>query len=155
MAGAAVTMPTTDRRHTGVALALAFALLALLLVPASATPHFGVIWTRSQPGATIDRGIDRSAAHAKVIVQARDGQAAAAAKAVKAAGGTVGAALPIVNGFAASIPGKAVDSLKGATSIVAVTADREAKLEQFSYDASTTASNYTKTSGATAAWSAG
>ena len=68
--------------------------------------------TRSQPGATIDPGIDRSAAHAKVIVQSRDGQAAAAATAVKAAGGTVGASLPIVNGFAASIPGRAVDRLE-------------------------------------------
>ena len=136
-------------------MALAFALLALLLVPASATPHFGVIWTRSQPGATIDPGIDRSAAHANVIVQARDGQSAAAAKAVQAAGGTIGKALPIVNGFAAAIPGRAVDRLKDAGSIVAVTADRQAKLEQFSYDASTTSSNFTKSSGATAAWQAG
>lgn len=90
-----------------------------------------------------------------VIVQARPGQVGAAEAAVAAAGGTVGTALPLVDGFRAVLPASAAASLSTDPAIRAVTGNEPVSFENVTYDATTTASNFAKSSGATSAWSRG
>jgi serine protease AprX len=73
------------------------------------------------PVATAGAATD---AKARVIVQVDGGSSVAAAKArVRAAGGKVTADLSLVNGFAATVPASAADSLEDAAGIHAVTPD--------------------------------
>src|SRR4051794_29601827 len=61
----------------------------VLVMSASATTAAGTAWTASGGSGTLQ----------SVIVQARPGQAGAVVAAVRAAGGHVDRALPIINGF--------------------------------------------------------
>jgi serine protease AprX len=88
-----------------------------------------------------------------VIVQAVPGKLAEARAAVEKAGGTTGTELPLVNGFEAKLPAGVAKLISGP--IVSITSNRSVQFEEFSYDATTTASNFARTSGATAAWGAG
>lgn len=60
---------------------------------------------------------------AAVLVQARQHQSAAAERAVERAGGVVGRRLPLVGGFAARVPVRAVVRLRAATAIAHVSRD--------------------------------
>src|SRR5438132_10571871 len=110
---ATVSLEQRNRPLRGVAVAL---LLAAITLPAQAAGvswrlpqvHLGVSWQRPARLGTVDPAITASAAaHVKVVVQGLPGHEADAKAAVKAAGGTVGADLPIVNGFAATMSPKA------------------------------------------------
>lgn len=90
-----------------------------------------------------------------VIVQAHPGQQRSAARAVERAGGQVGTPLPLVDGFVAEVPPASVTAVANDPAVRAITPDRPVHFEELSYDATTTASNFTKTSGATTAWSQG
>ena len=70
-------------------------------------------------------------------------------------GGTVTATLPLVQGVAAAVPASHIEALAREHGVVSITADRTARLSDMSYDASTTASNFTRTTQATAAWARG
>jgi serine protease AprX len=105
--------------------------------------------------AKVDPGALAVTGDVPVVVQATDGGLDAAAAAVTAGGGTVGAGLPIINGFSAQIPSGALEAVAASPAIVAITLDREAKFEQFSFDSTTTASNFVATSGAGQAWTQG
>jgi serine protease AprX len=77
------------------------------------------------------------------------------ADAVRRLGGQVTASLPIVSGVGAVIPAARLRSLASDPNVWSVTADRVAHLQDFVYDDSTTASNFTRTTQATSAWAAG
>jgi serine protease AprX len=94
-----------DRRRRAL---LALALLAVLAAVAV------VLLARSGP----------SAATQAVIVRAEPDGLAAAQRAVERAGGTVGQALPIVNGFVAHVPAGSQRDLGGASGVAAVVDDR-------------------------------
>jgi serine protease AprX len=135
--------------------------VAVLAGVASPAAQAGVTW-RSEAGSSagdsgkVDPGLSRvSETPAAVIVQATPGQMDGAIAAVEAAGGQVGTLLPIVDGFAATVAGTALDQVAASPDVVAVTADRVGHFESFSYDLTTTASNFTRTSGATQAWAQG
>jgi serine protease AprX len=114
------------------------AAVALLLLP-------GTSWTATAvPEAPL----------VPVIVQAEGGVAAAAA-AVRAAHGVIGASLPIVDGFAARIPADRVTAVEQHPAVRAVTANQRVRFQELSYDTTTTASSFAKVSGATSSWSAG
>ena len=92
---------------------------------------------------------------APVIVQATSGAAGAAARAVRAIGGRVEEALPMVEGFAAEVPADAVARLRRDASVRAVTEDQRVRFENLTYDATSSGSNFVKTTGAASVWSGG
>lgn len=73
--------------------------------------------------------------------------------AVRRVGGRVTADLPIVRGVSAEVRADRLTSLAADPAVTAVTANRRATFEDFTYSDSTTASTFAKTSGATTAWS--
>jgi serine protease AprX len=91
----------------------------------------------------------------RLIVQALPGNVGGAADAVERVGGSVGTPLRLVDGFVAEVPTVGVAVVASDPAVRAVSTDDPVHFEELSYDASTTASNYPKTSGATAGWSAG
>src|SRR5437773_7464397 len=147
-----VALPVFGIRRWRIAMAalLATATIAVLQPGASALHLRGVIWTMNHAPdrAVIDPGIDRTPGREVRVVVQSTGDAARAAADVRAAGGTVGAQLPIVEGFAAKVPTSTLDRLGRSTSIKSVTLDRSATFNSYSYDASTTQANYSRTSGA-------
>ncbi|HLY84697.1 MAG TPA: S8 family serine peptidase, partial [Acidimicrobiales bacterium] len=106
--------------------------------------------------AKVDPGISRaSGATVSVIVQASPGLTAEASAAVKAHGGTVGVALPVVDGFQATISAGALPALAASSSVMAITANRQAQFAQASSDSTSSQSDFTTSTGAQQAWSAG
>ncbi|MEY2477891.1 MAG: serine protease AprX [Actinomycetota bacterium] len=91
----------------------------------------------------------------RLIVQARPGHVGGAESVVEQVGGVVGTPLPLVDGFVAEVPAGAVATIAHDPAVRAVSTDDPIHFEELSYDATTTASNYPKTSGAAAGWSAG
>ena len=136
-----LALPALAWRARMAAVALVVALLAALAAPAADAIR-GITWTH--------RG-DK----VKVIVQAPPGRQAEAAEAVRRAGGSVGAALPLVDGFTATVDSSSVDELEDSPAVRAVTDDARVQFQELAYDSSTIASNYAKTSGATTAWEQG
>jgi len=107
------------------------------------------------PMATIDPGIP-TAGVVEVVVQGRaGGSAAALAEGIRAAGGEVLNALPIVDGFEVRVDAGRIDALAGQAGVVAITLDRAVDFETISYDETGTASAFVSSSKAHAAWRAG
>jgi serine protease AprX len=104
----------------------------------------GNTWTAGRLGTSTQRS---------VIVQARAGHESAVAAAIRAAGGVVDKPLPIVTGFAAHVPAAAVAALRARPDVRDVTANDSVRFASNVYDESTVASSFTRTAGATAAWS--
>ncbi|MCA1722480.1 MAG: S8 family serine peptidase, partial [Actinobacteria bacterium] len=90
----------------------------------------------------------------RVIVSGRAG-AAAVASAVQRLGGTVGTRLDIVDGVEASVPASKLVELSHDPAVGAVTMNRSMHYEEYTYDETTTASNFAKNTQATSAWAAG
>ena len=133
-----------------LALAVASALFATQLTAATASP--GSSWTSV---AHLDPGLSTVGdALQDVIVSARGG-VAAAADAVRSLGGEVEASLPIVDGVEARVPASLLPELAAREGVTAVTADRRASFEELTYDATTVASKFATSTGATAAWAGG
>ena len=149
-----------SRPQALVGLALAGAMVITSTASAAATN--GSAWTRSilpgsawTSGAHLDPGLSTlGSAAQQVIVSGRNG-VEAAADAVRRLGGTVGKPLGIVGGVSATIPADRLVELSRDPAVGAVTADRKAKFVEFSYDETTVASTFAKSTGATAAWAGG
>ena len=137
-------------RRASLSLAVAGALFATQLTAAAGAP--GSAWTSQ---AHLDPGLPvLGEALQDVIVTARGG-VEAAADAVRRIGGQVEAQLQIVGGVEARVPASLLPDLAATHGVTGVTADRQAAFEQFTYDESTVASNFVRSTGAGAAWSAG
>jgi serine protease AprX len=140
------------------------ATLLTLVLAAAAAPAAesdaddeGVAWLgeRNVVTAKVDQELIGATGTASVIVQAAKGMVAAAEAAVTAAQGTVVTGLPLVNGFEASVPAAALPAIAADASVRSVSANRQASFEEYSYDESTTASSFARTSGASALWGKG
>ncbi|HUP84161.1 MAG TPA: S8 family serine peptidase [Acidimicrobiales bacterium] len=139
------TMVTEDgRRHRVLALALAVTVVLLA--------HVGPTGA-SVPGAAAST--PAMASPVRVIVQATAAGVSSVARAVERIGGTVDRPLPLVDGFAATVPADGVATLEATPGVRAVTADRRVQFEELTYDDSTTASSFAKVSGATSSWTSG
>ena len=142
------TWPTG--RRASVALVLTSALLATQM-SALAAPDRGSAWK----SAAVDPGLSTvGGALQDVIVQAAAG-VAAAAEAVRSVGGSVEAHLPIVGGVEARLPAGALVELSAVEGVTAITRDRQAQFAGMTYDGTTVASGFVKSTEATAAWAAG
>ena len=145
-----------------VALCLALGLVASVTM----RPVKGLVWLfapsapRTQgpaaaAGSKVDPGLDRAATEpTSVIVQARPGGEGAAESAVRAAGGRVGATLPVVDGFEASVAGRALLEVAGSGDVRAITGNRTGRFSQRSADEGL-ASSFPTSTGATSAWHQG
>jgi serine protease AprX len=124
------------------------ALLTLVLAASIATGLAGSSW--GSPG--------RPHGLVPVIVQAQPGSTPRAAAAVRGLGGVVGRRLPIIQGFGARVPRAAVETLRHARGVRAVTLDSAIHAETATYsptgDVNSMAST-TQYTGAQAWWNAG
>ena len=116
----------------------------------------GVAWLgeRAARPAT-DEASASAEATDSVIVQAAAGLVQQAKAALIAAGGTVVTDLPLVDGFSADVPRSAVSTLGAHPAIEAVTPNSVGRFEEMSYDETSTASSFARTSGASSAWTKG
>src|SRR4051794_1450895 len=120
--------------------------------PATATPIAAHSTGLARPGH-LDPGLPTTGSQAvRVVVSARPGAVTAAAQAARALGAHLGAALPIIDGFAATVAANRLTALAAQRSVIAITADRSAKLDDRTFDASKTASAFVRSTGADAAW---
>jgi serine protease AprX len=116
---------------------------ALTLTSVGATTAAGTAWTAA------------AGPRVSSLVVARSGQVAEAAAAVRAAGGKVGTALPIINGFQASVSSAAAARLNRSASVLSVTADSSMTSASSSYDPSVPGASYAATSRASSVWATG
>jgi serine protease AprX len=80
---------------------------------------------------------------------------ASAAEAVRAVGGRLGAALPLVDGVAATVPAGRLPELAAAPGVVAVTKERQVRFSATGSDAAKGASTFASPAAVGAAWSTG
>ena len=139
-------------RLVGGALVLAVAASAPAAGAAPATPPARAAAASAALAPGLDPGLPRTGAAPQRVVVTGTGDLAAA---VRDAGGTVGAALPLVDGVAAQVPADRLVALASRAGVRAVTADREGTYEEYTYDATATASTFARTSQATRAWADG
>ena len=95
-----------------------------------------------------------------IIVMVEPGRVSDAERAIEALGGEVGRQLPIINGFAGSIPSDRVDQLVASDAVASVTADAKVTpmaTDSVGYDQASTASlsAISQITGAQAMWNAG
>ena len=148
-------------RRTIQAFALSFLLIAAALGSlgtdearraGAAAPRKGLTWLSGAGAGKVDPGLDRAGSEPlAVIVQASAGAAAAAAAAVQAGGGEVGGALPLINGFEATVPASALGELAADPAVEAVTGNRTGRFTQQDAGAAP-ASTYASSTGAADAW---
>jgi hypothetical protein len=134
-------------RKGSIALVLLSALLATQLSATAATAR-GSAWT----SAALDPGLSTVGEALQDVIVSAAGGVAAAADAVRSIGGTVESPLHIVDGVEARVPANRLAELAGVNGVTAVTADREASFNEFTYDETTVASSFTKSTQATTAW---
>ena len=116
---------------------------------------FGAAAAASTP-AGLDRGLSTHGTHAvKVVVSGRAGGQALVRAAVVAAGGNHLRSLPIIEGWAASVPASQLAGLAAARGVAAVTKDRAVHLTGTTWDPSLSASPYVWTSQAANDWNLG
>ncbi len=143
-----------------VTLALGSALAPTAAAHAATAPSRPAVTraVRTAPAhlAHLDPGL-RTAGGASqpVVISVVPGMGSQARRAVTRSGGTPGAALPLVDGFAATVPADRLVALAAAASIRAVTADRPGQYASAAFDSGSTASNFVRTTQATAAWATG
>ena len=134
-----------------------FAAAILTLALASTTTSHaqaGTTWERSVT-AVVDSGLAHARGAVNVVVTAAAGGSSAAARAVTASHGTVRAPLPIVDGVAATVPASDIAVLSRQPGLRAITLDRKGTFSSYSFDDTTTQSNFVASTGAGAAWQAG
>jgi serine protease AprX len=152
---------TSGHRRPAV-LAAAAAFLGLLggVLPTAASAR-GTNWTVAvEPGSHghvshLDPGLPTTGPRPKAVIVTATDNVDEAAAAIAEADGEITAELPIVHGFAATVPANRLEQLADDDAVGAVTADREAQLTDIWYDDTTTASGFTKSTGATGAWATG
>ncbi len=139
-----------------------FAAVVALPAFAPVVEDDGVAWLSgsAEAGAGAVEKIDAELTTApgathSVIVQAVAGMVRQARDVVTRAGGTIVADLPLVEGFEARVPAASLTSIAADPSVRAVSANRQGDFEEYSYDETTTASSFARTSGASTAWAKG
>ena len=153
-------------RDALVALIAVAALVAAMVPALSVDNRAGVQWTApaatpaptaAGDGATasVDPGLVGATGEVSVIVQARPGSAGDARAAAEASGAVLGADLPIVDGFEAKIAAEQIEELARSGAIHSITLNRTGRFDTITYDEATTASNFVRTTGASAAWARG
>jgi serine protease AprX len=130
-------------RPSFVALTLAVSLLA----PFSAGTR-----AKADTPSGLDPGLTRTGRTLEHVIVTGG---AAVAHAVHRAGGHVTATLDLVGGVAAVVRADRLAALAADPRVRAVTADRQAHFDDFSFDDSTTASLFTRTTQATGVWNQG
>lgn len=137
-----------NRRLGGLLLLIAGAMLVAILALSGGQPASGFSWSKAAAASRPDHSV-------QVIVQLRDGGAAARA-AVRAAGGRVDQELPIIHGFAATLPAGAAKRLARLSDVRVVSPNAQIKGTGFA-DTSTSnlASAYDQAIHADQAWSSG
>lgn len=113
--------------------------------PAAAHPSAQVALGTLDPGLST---VGTDAQHVLVT-------GAAAAEAVRAVGGRLGAALPLVGGVAATVPAERLRSLAATPGVVAVTKERQVRFAASRSDAVKGESSYASPAALGAAWSTG
>ena len=158
--------PVNDSRATwsprvwlAAALAVAAAAVGLSLPaadPATGGTVEGTALLSPTMAAKVEPGVATSGPTARaMIVQAVEGREAEARRAIDGAGSSVGADLPFVHGFKATLTGAQTAAVAASPAVRAVSLDHRIVLEDYTYDESTTASNFAKTAEATTAWATG
>jgi serine protease AprX len=132
--------------------------LAVVLGALGGAPVAAVVRVATAVGLSsgaVDPALATRDGEVRVVVSGATGSGSAAAEAVRAAGGTVHAELQIVDGVSATIDAATAGAVASAPGVRAVTLDRSVEFSSLEYSEATTASNFAKTSGATAAWAGG
>ncbi|HEX2700669.1 MAG TPA: S8 family peptidase [Acidimicrobiales bacterium] len=130
--------------------------VALRATEPAAPSGLGTRWLDTAAAAKVEPGIDlTSGKKTSLLIQAVPGAEDVARRAVVASHGVVGDDLPIVHGFEASISGIGAHALAASPAVRSVSVNHRVGFEEFSYDETTTASNFTKTTEATMAWADG
>jgi serine protease AprX len=122
----------------------------------------GAAVAASAAGSAVAPAARATALGSGVIVRARAGQTAAAEAVVRRLGGSVNAQLALIGGFSASLPAKALATLRANAAVLSVTPNRVLEPQSASYTADYDPSNdpysmanITQLTGARAWWSAG
>ena len=156
--GAFTTNGAEERGVRLLAGLLGLLLVALALAPASSAARAeGVTWQVPVVQLPkVDPALDRdNATPTSVIVQAFAGHVERTRDLVRSVGGTVMTDLPLVDGFEAEIAGTSLSALELQPEVRSITANTTGTFEEYSYEESTTASSFARTSGATSGWSKG
>jgi serine protease AprX len=143
---------TTRVRSATLVGGLVLAVIAPALPVHNGSP--GTIWDR-HASAVVDSAVGAALGAVHVIVTAATGGVDAAAAAVRRANGAVRAPLPIVGGVAATLSPREVRVLSHDPSVGAVTLDRVGRFDTFSFDTTTSGSNFVASTGAGQAWQQG
>jgi serine protease AprX len=129
------------------------AILALAAAPSFAASR-GVVWERTG-SAIVDPALDKARGAVEVIVSAVPGQVAGLAGAVTDSGGTIREPLPIADAVSATVPASQLDELANHPGVHAITLNRVGKFEAYSFDDTTSGSNFVASTGAGKAWQQG
>jgi serine protease AprX len=105
--------------------------------------------------AVLDPILTTAGPDTPAIVQARPGAAAAASAAAQRAGGTVGQALPMVDGFEVRGDAETFSRLAGSPDVVAITLDTVGHFTASTSGSAGTSSPFTVVTGAKAGWQSG
>jgi serine protease AprX len=129
------------------------AVLALAAAPSFAAGR-GVVWERTG-SAIVDPALDTARGAVAVIVSAVPGKLGGLAGAVTDSGGTVHEPLPIADAVSATVPASQLDDLAQNPAVHAITLDRVGHYEAYSFDETTSGSNFVASTGAGKAWQQG
>ena len=137
-----------------VILAAMAAILALAAAPSFAVTSRGVVWERAG-SAIVDPALDTARGAVQVIVSAVPGQLGGLAGAVSDSGGTVREPLPIADAVSATLPASKLDELASNPAVRAITLNRVGRFDAYSFDETTSGSNFVASTGAGKAWQNG
>ncbi len=118
---------------TATAVRTRYTLVALLLVALAATtaPTFVPPAASSGGAVELDPGLSSiTTGDVSLIVRARPGAIREAVRAVVGAGGTIGQPLPIVDGFAATVPAASIDDIARVAGIYTLTLNRTVRVAE-------------------------
>jgi serine protease AprX len=156
-----VLSPSPVRRPSGRTAAALLTLGALAATQATAVaaadaPAGSAASSVRHAGAGhLDPGLGTVGDQLEQVLVTAQGGVDAAARAVRAAGGRVTGALPLVDGVAAAVPAARLAGLSTSPGVLAVTADRQASFEAARYEPGSSSSTFAQSSEADAAWSGG
>ena len=153
-----ITARSATRIRALVSLSVVACLVAagLTLQAPSASARLARWFSTGSSAAKVEPGIDGTSGRiGSLLIQAVPGADDEARRAVVTAGGAVGDDLPFVHGFEASMSGTAAFAVAASPAVRAVSINHRIGFEEFSYDETTTASNFARTTEATAAWAEG
>lgn len=146
---------STTRALLAASVATTLVSLALHL-PRTAPPAPKPDAVSADAAGKAEPGLDLSSpGRTSVVVQAVPGKVVEARRAIAVAGATVVADLPLVNGYETSLTGPQAAALSRSPAVRSVSLNRRIHLEEYTYDETTTASNFARTTEATTAWAAG